>query len=89
MANSKITTTKPCYFWKPPQEVLDMIFELAYGNLSPSTLTDRTTWEVIEERRRRWKGHKYVPRPFGPYKIDEFMVSAPIKPFDSSYAESR
>ncbi|KAK5707394.1 hypothetical protein LTR17_020737 [Elasticomyces elasticus] len=60
-----------------PQEMLDMIFELAYANDEKFTVVARSGWTALEkDRRDRCRGGaRYHLRPFPEVKVQEFMVS--------------
>lgn len=61
-----------CHFWKMPQEVQDMIFELAYGIKSQHQMVQKPP---PPRPRRNW-GENFetnVEKPFTP-KVEEFLV---------------
>jgi hypothetical protein len=57
-----------------PQELLDIIFDLAYPPGPAIKLIDPDDWRYRQKQRRR-RERGYQTEPFPPFKAEEFMVS--------------
>lgn len=58
-----------------PQELQDIIFELAFSNVSNLRLTFKGDWDKDERRKKKFDPNNYTMKAFPRYKVDEWMVS--------------
>lgn len=66
--------TSPCHLWRMPQEIIDIIIDMAYGHNSRDGVKTIRAWNEEEIRRKKHGGHEYEMKPFKP-KVDDFIVS--------------
>ncbi|KXT06286.1 hypothetical protein AC578_9135 [Pseudocercospora eumusae] len=57
-----------------PQELLDIILDLAYPAEDETRFIGRALFEYDERERRRWNPNKFAPKKFI-HKVDQWMVS--------------
>lgn len=53
-----------CSFWELPQEILDIIFNLAYQRQSGLKFVFKKRWKLDEKIRRKEDFKKFVPKDF-------------------------
>ncbi|CAK3846606.1 Hypothetical predicted protein [Lecanosticta acicola] len=68
------TAVPQCHLWRMPQEIIDMIVDMAYAHKSGDCIKTIRAWNDEEIRRKKLGGHTYQIRPFKP-KVDDFLVS--------------
>jgi len=57
-----------------PQELLDVVFDLACPRIKAAKFYTENQWKEREVTRRR-ENHEYIKRAFPSLKVDDFMVS--------------
>lgn len=65
----------PLQLFSLPQEIQDIIFDLAYPTDSGFQAISTSQWEERETDSSRKYGHSYERRPFPSVKVNEFLVS--------------
>jgi hypothetical protein len=69
-------TSKPrLHLFALPQEIQDIIFDLAYPSVGVFKPVIRWQWEYREKQKRKEDGNTYTTRPFPPPKVSQFLVS--------------
>jgi hypothetical protein len=63
------------YLWNCPQEIQDMIFELAFQRPHNLKLIFKRGWGFHEEEKSKADFANYVPRAFPRRKVHDWMVS--------------
>lgn len=58
-----------------PQELQDIIFDLAYPDEPYADFTNPESWEYEEKEKRKQKGPSYTKRPYPNPKVNEWLVS--------------
>lgn len=64
-----------CFLWDLPQELIDMVFNLAFQRPTSSKWIYKGRWDNREEHHKKENFSGYVKKPFPQRKIEDFLVS--------------
>lgn len=74
-AMETVTSTQHCFLWDCPQEILDIIFGLAYHVPFDVEFITNQEWMFQKEEKKKVDFEGYEIKPFSGHKVNDFMVS--------------